>query len=271
MSVQTSDSALTNSTKQTIVTFQENLNENPITPAALKWWRAARSAGTRRVEHSIRSAHLHSLAKHEIYPGWALGLDPMPGFLSSHKDEMLNQLKLHAQEVLRLSSEILMKKAADEMQEYRGHLTTISNIYGKDTPGLERALAALRKALTKSGRSLREKLDNRKKFLEENKYTDNKLLYHLGFRDPSLKPETSSAPRAPKQRTNPQPRQPAAKRNRSKSPSEQRRNNSRAPPSAKIPKNNRQNARQQVRRPPALSQTEMAVLRKILKKHGQQE
>jgi hypothetical protein len=263
MSVQTSDSTL--SPKQQHVTFQEN--DNPISPAALKWWRAARSAGTRRVEHSIRASHLNSLAKHEIYPGWTLGLEPMPGFLTSNQDELLNQLKLHAQETLRLASEILMKKAEAEQQEYRGHLVTVSNIYGKDSAGLEKALGALRKALTKSGRALREKLDNRKKHLAENKIADSQLLRRMGFRDTTPNPDFNEPPRAPKPSTNRVPNRPSGpKRQRSRSPNDRRRSNSRAP-SAKQPR--RFNPQQPTKRVPTLSLAEMAVLKNILKKHGQ--
>jgi hypothetical protein len=191
----------------------------------------------------------------------------MPGFLTSNQDELLNQLKLHAQETLRLASEILMKKAEAEQQEYRGHLVTVSNIYGKDSAGLEKALGALRKALTKSGRALREKLDNRKKHLAENKIADSQLLRRMGFRDTTPNPDFNEPPRAPKPSTNRVPNRPSGpKRQRSRSPNDRRRSNSRAP-SAKQPR--RFNPQQPTKRVPTLSLAEMAVLKNILKKHGQ--
>jgi hypothetical protein len=272
MSVQTSNSILSTSPdKKLTVSFQEN--DHPISQAALKWWRSARTAGTHRIEYSIRSRHLNMLDKADIYPPWALGLEPMPGYLRSHRDELVSQLRLHAKETMRLASEILMRKASEQMQEYRGHLTTVTNIYGSDVKGLERALGALRKALTKSGRQTREKLDSRRKFLESRRVSDRTLLSKIGLGDNT--PTSSSRDPDTTKNNNPaersQPRkQSGYKRARSRSPANNRRNDrTRSSPAPKSRKQNRANPQPRGRTQPTLTMAEMAVLQNILKKHGQ--
>jgi hypothetical protein len=266
MSVQTSDSIFLNSdNKKLNVSFQEN--DHPIKDSALKWWRAARSSGTRRMEYTIRAAHLHSLIKNDIYPSWSLGLEPLPGYLKSSQARLLAQTRLHAQERMKLITEILMEKAADEQQEYRGHLTTVSNIYNKDTAGLELALSTLRKAITKSGRTLREKLDKRKDFLSTNQISDGAILSKMGLQNADPQ---SSAPREQQassnnNRRNPKTR-PGSKRPRSKSPSSRTQPRG---PKRQQKQRPRPNTQQQRRAGPNLTYNEMAVLKNILKKHGQ--
>jgi hypothetical protein len=163
---------------------------------------------------------------------------------------------------MRLVTEILMEKAQEEQQQYRGHLTTVSNIYDKDTPGLELALATLRKALTKSGKQLKEKLDKRKSFLASTKIPDETLLLKMGLCDPTKQQPPRRDPTPPPKGPFKKPQPP--KRQRSPSP---------------YPKGDHRGPRKQSRqgkkpytRPnnkgtPSLTFAEMTVLQNILKKH----
>lgn len=118
------------------VSLQEKLT---VTPAALPTWRSARSNLSAEAKAQARMAHIDQLINQGLLPGWAIGIDPIPGFLEPCIDEFVRLKRHHGIEVLQLAKTQLLARSKEHSTVGQACLLTCETIYAQDPEAWNRA------------------------------------------------------------------------------------------------------------------------------------
>jgi hypothetical protein len=193
-----------------ILSLQEKLE---VLPQALLPWRQARSLLSAQAKAEARATHLDQIKQAGLIPKWALGLDPIPGYLEPETEALVNLKKHHAIEIVQASRDMLLGRARTHSTTGRASLITCEILYKDNLDEWTRAKDLLAQLVgsdrAKCVTTLRSRLDS----LAENQDLDDEIKTSLlegprtsGRRPAPLRPRNRS--RSPiKTRNSSKPRQ----------------------------------------------------------------
>jgi hypothetical protein len=127
-----------------LLSLQERLE---ILPAALVPWRQSRSFLSAEAKARARADFIDTLAESGTIPGWAYGIEPLPGFVDQFLDQILSLKRMQAIELLQLVKQELQRLAVKHHETGVACQMTCQFIYGNDGEGWQAANTLLNKII----------------------------------------------------------------------------------------------------------------------------
>jgi hypothetical protein len=186
-----------------------------VRPEALIPWRQARSFLSAQSKAECRADHLEALRTSGRVPRWAVGLEPLPGFLDRELTQLVEQRRHHGIEMLLMARDLLRSRARQHSNTGRAALMTSEILYREDPEGWEKAKDLLAQLVGTDRSRCQIALNKRAEYLSSHPVSDEdvrKLLVE------GPRPQSTTRPSRPRSRS----RSPRARNNN-------RRNNSNPP------------------------------------------
>ena len=182
------------------MSLQERLE---VLPAALVPWRQARSFLSAQAKAEARAEHLDQLAHSDNIPGWALGLEPLPGYLDRDIAEIIRYKRMHAIETLKHTRDLLQTKAREHGVTGRAQLITCQIIYKDQDAAWNQAKDLLSQLVGNDRAKCITALKKRTEYLMEHPLSEDAISKQLleGSRNGSRRqpPRNRSRSRSPGQ------------------------------------------------------------------------
>ena len=127
VSFQTSTHIDSNYNNTSFISLQEPVN---IPATALKAWRNARAALNAEAKAEARAEHLHTLSRSTLIPYWAIGAEPLPGYLNECLPDLVRIRNHHATELVNTAKDYMYAKATHEGEMANAYLQATETLFG---------------------------------------------------------------------------------------------------------------------------------------------
>jgi hypothetical protein len=198
-----------------------------VIPVAVHQWRAARSAYSAQAKALSRADHLQLLLDGQNLPKWAVGVEPLPGYLEPLLVQIITLKNSQGKELLRQAITLLRQKAEDDGRVGRACLQTVESLYHNEhnRAGWDQAHNLLTAVITSDRQKCDQQLQKRFTAITDNPITQEEYRKALidGPRNQGNRaPKTRQRSRSPGQKRQQQPRTTGPNANRRSNNSENR-------------------------------------------------